>query len=88
MGKTGKLIIREPKKGKTRLRINDFKPTFAGDQVQVDSIVRYIHSAKRYIITAVDVKTRLSFAYAYTNLSSASATDFLNKLIAAFPFDI
>jgi len=88
MGKTGKLIIREPKRGKTKLRINDFKPTFAGDQVQVDSIVRYIHGIKRYIITAVDVKTRLSFAYAYTSLSSACATDFLDKLIAAFPFDI
>lgn len=88
MGKTGKLIIREPKRGKKKLRINDFKPTFAGDQVQVDSIIRYIHNTKRYIITAVDVKTRLSFAYAYTSLSSSSATDFLNKLIAAFPFDI
>jgi len=88
MGKTGKLIIHEPKRGKSKLRIHDFKPTFAGDQIQVDSIVKYIQNQKRYIITAIDVKTRLSFAYAYTNLSSASAVDFLNKLISAFPFDI
>jgi len=88
MGKTGKLFIKKPKRVKPKLRIKDFKPTYAGDVVQIDSIVKYIQNVKRYIITAVDVKTRLSFAYAYTNLSSLSATDFLNKLIATFPFDI
>jgi len=88
MGKTGKLIIRKPKRTKPKLRIKDFKPIYAGDLVQVDSIVKYIQSIKRYVITAVDVKTKTTFAYGYTNLSSISSKDFLDKLIQSFPFDI
>jgi len=88
MGKTGKLFVREPKKAKPKLRIKDYKPTYAGDLVQVDSIVKYIQSVKRYVLTAIDVKTKTTFAYGYTNLSSVSSADFLNKLIEAFPFDI
>lgn len=88
MGKTGKLIIKEPKKKKTKLRVKDYKPTFAGDLVQIDTIVKYINNIKRYVITAIDIKSRVVFAYSYTNSSSKTATDFLDKLIQAFPFDI
>ncbi|MGC9071066.1 MAG: integrase core domain-containing protein, partial [Elusimicrobiales bacterium] len=43
---------------------------------------------KRYIITAIDLKSRFAFAYAYTNLSSRSAKDFMDKLEYVSPFKI
>ena len=43
---------------------------------------------KRYIITAVDVKTRYTFALAYKKHDSASAKDFFQKLEMVFPYKI
>ncbi|MDD4157100.1 MAG: hypothetical protein PHY08_11055 [Candidatus Cloacimonetes bacterium] len=88
MGKTGKLIIKELKKKKPKLRVKDYKPTYAGDLVQIDTIVKYINNIKRYVVTAIDIKSRVVFAYSYTNSSSKASADFLDKLIQAFPFDI
>ncbi|MDE2021990.1 MAG: DDE-type integrase/transposase/recombinase [Patescibacteria group bacterium] len=56
--------------------------------MEIDTIVRFIGSTKRYILTAIDVERRFAFAAAYTNHSSATATDFLGKLIAVTPFPV
>jgi putative transposase len=44
---------------------------------RIDTIVRYWHGTKRYIVTAV---SRLAFAHMYTSHSSRSAADFLSRL--------
>jgi transposase InsO family protein len=56
--------------------------------MELDSIVRYIDGIKRYILTAIDVEKKFAFAGAYTNHSSASAADFLTKLMLVAPFPI
>jgi len=54
--------------------------------MELDTIVRFVGGIKRYILTAVDVERKFAFAGAYTNHSSASAADFLRKLISVCPF--
>jgi len=56
--------------------------------MEIDTIVRFINGIKRYVLTAIDVEKRFAFAFAYTNHSSASARDFLSKLIEVAPFPI
>ena len=56
--------------------------------MELDTIVRFIDGMKRYVVTAVDVEKKFAFAGAYASHSSASATDFLKKLILVVPFPI
>lgn len=59
-----------------------------GDLIEIDTIVKFIWGIKRYIITAVDIKTRYSFAWSYERANSANAKDFFQKLELAFPYKI
>jgi transposase InsO family protein len=69
-----------PRKGKKKLR----RPK--GVRVlEVDTVVRFLHGWKRYVITAVDTETRCAFAAAYTNHGSASAADFLRRVRRVLP---
>ena len=58
-----------------------------GDLIELDTVVKFACGIK-YIITAVDIKTRYSFALAYAKHDSASAKDFFKKLEQAFPYAI
>ena len=87
-GKSGKVSERKKRRKKKKERIGKYKPNLPGDLLQVDTIVRYYNGIKRYIITAIDIKTRIAFAYTYKNKSSKSAKDFLIKLKAVMPFEI
>jgi transposase InsO family protein len=71
-----------------KIRRKDYQPEYAGDLVQVDTIVKFINGIKRYIVTAIDLKSEFGFAYAYTNHSSASTADFFQKFQSVAPFTI
>ncbi len=74
---------------KDRLRLpKEYKSLKAGDLIQVDTIVRYDLGTKRYILTAIDLFSRFSFAFAYTRLNSQIALDFFKKLQTVLPFSI
>ena len=79
-GKTGRMIERKPKKTKKKLR----RPQSVR-VLELDTIVRFIDGTKRYILTAVDTKTRTAFAGVYTNHGSSSASDFLKRCLAVLP---
>ncbi|KXJ98757.1 MAG: Integrase core domain protein [Parcubacteria bacterium OLB19] len=53
--------------------------------LELDTIVRFIDGTKRYILTAVDTKTRTAFAGVYTNHGSQSASDFLKHCLQVLP---
>lgn len=59
-----------------------------GDLIEVDTIVKFVQGMKRYIITAVDIKTKYSFAYCYRDHGSTSTKDFFKKLEQIFPYRI
>lgn len=85
--KSGRLIEKaKPKKKK--LRRKDYLPEVPGDLVQIDSIVIFTNGLKRYIVTAIDLKSRFAFAYAYKSHSSLTARDFMTKLRDVAPFSI
>jgi len=79
-GKTGRMIERKPKKTRKKLR----RPQSVR-VLELDTIVRFVDGTKRYILTAIDTKTRTTFAGAYTNHGSASASDFLKRCLAVLP---
>ena len=87
-GRTGKVVIRELKSKKKKLRRKGYQPDNPGDLFQIDAIVKFIWGLKRYIITAIDLKSEFAFAQAYTHLSSKSASDFFKKLQKVAPFAI
>jgi len=87
-GKTGNLRIKGTRKREHKLRVGSFKPQKPGDLVQVDAITIFFDGIARYIITALDVKTRFAFAYVYKSLSSNTARDFIKRFREIAPFDL
>jgi len=87
-GKTDELIFKKRKKGAKKLRAKGYKPKQPGDLVQIDAVEIFLLNVRRYIITAIDLKSRFAFAYAYKTLSSSSAKDFMIKFRRVAPFDI
>ena len=59
-----------------------------GDLIEIDTIVKFCHGFKRYIITAIDVNSRYLFALAYKDQGSASAKDFFRNWKKVFPYQI
>lgn len=59
-----------------------------GSLVQVDTKHLYVLDRKYYLFAAIDCKSRYGFVWIYQTISSASAADFLSKVISAFPFKI
>lgn len=88
MGKTGNLIERKEKKKRKKLRRKDYNPEKSGDLVQIDTVVKFVNGVRRFIVTAIDIESDFAFAYAYTNISSAVARDFMQKLERVAPFSI
>jgi transposase InsO family protein len=76
-------------KKKKRLRLSSkYKTSYPGEVVQIDTIVRFDYHIKQYILTAIDLYSRFSFALSYKRLSSRIALDFYQKLEAITPFKI
>lgn len=72
----------------TKKRIFGYEVKELGDLVQLDAIVKFESGIRRYIITAIETKSKFSFAYSYKHLSSKSAADFISKFIRVAPFSI
>ncbi len=83
-----KLVVREPKAKKKKLRRKGFLPQLPGDLVQMDTVAIFTAGLKRYIFTAIDVSTRFAFAYAYKANSSTNGNDFLGKFLNVVPFAV
>ena len=75
------------KKKKLR-KPSDLNINSPGDLIEIDTIVKFTWGIKRYIVTAVDINSRYSFAQVYKRHNSASAKDFFKKLETVFPYKI
>lgn len=65
-----------------------YQSTKAGELLQLDSLVRFDLNIKRYIVTAIDLYSKFSFAFSYKSLSSTVALNFYQKLTMVAPFRI
>lgn len=86
LGNSGRLIDRHPKPRRVKQRRNGYQPQKPGDLVQIDSLALFRDRIKRYLITAIDVCSRIGFACCYDKLNSRNAADFLKKLLHVLPF--
>lgn len=59
-----------------------------GSLVQVDTKYFSILGDKYYLFSAIDCKSRFGFIFAYANISSKSAQDFIKRVRTYFPFPI
>jgi len=80
--------IKIAKKQKKLRKPGDFKTKQPGDLIEIDTVVKFVWNIKRYVITAVDVHSRYSFAFCYERALSINARDFIQKLEAVFPYQI
>jgi len=80
--------IKIVKKKKKKRKPSDLAINHPGDLIEVDVVVRFIGLMKRYIVTAVDVRSRYSFALCYKKHNSLCARDFIQKLEKVFPYKI
>lgn len=66
----------EPKRRITVLA----KEKRTGFLVALDTVVRYIAGLKRYIVTGIDIHSKIAFARMYPGHSSTHAADFLKRI--------
>ena len=71
-----KKVIRKPK---------DFKTEYAGHLVALDTVERFVHGLRRYIITFEDIHTRFAFAWSTTSHASLAAKEFFEYCRMVFP---
>jgi transposase InsO family protein len=76
------------KKHRKLRKPEEFRAKAPGCLVEIDTVVKFAWGIKRYIVTAVDVHSRYSFACCYEKHDSASTRDFIQKLQSIAPFKI
>lgn len=69
-------VLRKPK---------DFKAKYAGHLVALDTVERFVHGLRRYIITFEDIHTRFAFAWSTTSHASLAAKEFFEYCLIVFP---
>ena len=70
-------VLRKPK---------HLKAEYPGHIVSLDTVEEYHNGRRRYLITATDVYSRLSFAWATHSHASLAAKEFFSLLQRIFPF--
>jgi len=73
------------KRGEVLRKPKGFKPDYPGHLISLDTIERFIHGSRRYILTATDGFSRFSFAWATTSHASAAAKEFFRIMLRVFP---
>ncbi len=53
--------------------------------IEIDTIVKFIHGIKLYVLNAIDVNLKFQFSYGYTRLNSQNSLDFIKKLELVYP---
>ncbi len=87
-GMTGKLREIRSRQVMRKTRRKGFQPSQPGDLVEMDTVSVFAEGIKRFMFTAIDIKTRFAFAYLYKSNSSANGQDFLKKFSSVAPFSI
>ena len=70
-------VLRKPK---------NFTTAYAGHLVALDTVERFVHGLRRYIITFEDIHTRFAFAWSTASHASLAATEFFDYCRMVFPY--
>ena len=74
-------LRKKRKHNQVKKRITELKKEQrTGFLIALDTIVRYVSGAKRYILTGIDVHSKIAFARMYPTKHSRHAADFLKRI--------
>jgi len=65
-----------------------FKPLYAGHCGAFDTVERFVHGCRRYVLTFTDLYSRFSFALATNSHASQAAKDFFTVVLKVFPYKL
>ncbi len=80
----GQIVAR--KRQKRERKPKPFAANHPGHCGAFDTIERFIHGCRRYVITFTDLYSRFSFAYATRSRASTAAREFFGLVTAVFPY--
>jgi len=76
------------KRGKVLRKPKGLKAKQPGDVVSLDTIERFVHGHRRYVITMTDLYCRFSFAWSTNSHASLAAKEFFELVQQVFPVPI
>lgn len=77
--------VKSIKRTKILRKPNDFQAHYAGHLVALDTIEKFVHGVRRYVITFEDIFSRFSFAWGTTSHASLAAKEFFGYCQTVFP---
>ena len=77
--------VKPIKRAKVLRKPKDFKALYVGHLVALDTIEKFVHGVRRYVITFEDIFSRFSFAWGTTSHASLAAKEFFNYCQTVFP---
>ena len=77
--------IRKANRKKVLRKPKDLKATHPGHVVALDTVERFVHGCRRYIITFEDIHSRFGFAWSTTSHASKAAKEFFDLCRMVFP---
>ncbi len=79
--KKTELLRKKRKASQPKKRITELmKEQRTGFLVALDTVVRYVAGCKRYILTGIDIHSKITFARMYPSKHSRNAADFLRRI--------
>jgi transposase InsO family protein len=83
---TGRIV--KVKRNKVLRKPKDYKITYPGHTLALDTVEKQKNGRRMYILTAIDIYTRTTFAIATRSHSSKTFTHFFYLIMEMFPYDI
>ena len=82
----GKGKILPPKRHRVVRKPKDMVATHPGHLVALDTVERFVHGIRRYVITCEDINSRFAFAWGTTSHASKAAEEFFEQWQRIFPY--
>lgn len=82
----GQIVLR--KRTKKLRKPKHFVAQYPGHCGSFDTVEKFIHGCRRYVITFTDIFSRFSLAWATTSHASKAAKEFFNLVTFLFPFPL
>jgi transposase InsO family protein len=83
---TGKGKILKKNRRKILRKPHDLNAEHPGHVVALDTVERFVHGLRRYVITGEDIYSRFSFAWATSSHASKAAEEFFERWTKIFPY--
>ena len=80
--------IKIVRRRKRLIKPKDLRAEYPGHVVALDTVEKFVHGLRRYVITFEDIYTRFAFAWGTNSHASLAAKEFFDLCRKVFPFPI